>query len=227
MMTTGRLVSGAALAILAAVPVRGQAAIESLFSQTEAVTISGAVGCVVGDAVTADGGDCGIYSFGIEALIELSEGGDGWGVEMALGYGQTTGYRSANPDLDLRGAVRALPSVAAYASRPLGWGPVDELYLGVSTGFLQLHNMKAYDSAGRQYGISGETFEFGLALGLYNRSGFFLEPSYRIRYFPSLDWSFPDGVDALPEGWPRSLELSGPSLSLGYQFAVGGDDDGD
>lgn len=213
---------------LAALPASGQEAIESLFSKTEAVTISGSMGCLVSSAVTAESGDCGIYSFGLEALINLATAGPGqpWGVEMALGYGQTTGFRSANPDLDLRGAIRALPSVAAYASRevpmPLGF---QEMYVGVHTGFLNMHNMKAYDSEGRQYSLDGETFEFGVSFGLYHGSGMFIEPSYRVRYFPSVDWILPDGVESLPEGWPRSLDLSGPQLSVGFQFPIGGDEE--
>jgi hypothetical protein len=213
---------------LAAAPAPAQEAIESLFSKTEAVTISGSLGCLVSSAVTADSSDCGVYSFGLEALINLSTAREGrpWGVEIALGYGQTTGFRSANPDLDLRGAVRALPSVAAYASReaplPLGF---EEIYFGVHTGLLSMHNMRAYDGEGRQYALDGETFELGVSLGLYHRMGFFVEPSYRVRYFPSVDWVLPEGVEALPDGWPRSLDLSGPQVSIGYQFSIGRDDE--
>jgi len=216
------------VALLPAVPARGQEAIESLFSKTEAVTISGSMGCVMSSAVTSDGGDCRVYSFGLEALINLAtpRPGQPWGVEMALGYGQTAGFRSANPDLDLRGAVRSLPSVAAYASRevplPLGF---EEMYVGVHTGFLKLHNMRAYDAEGRQYSLDGETFEFGVSFGLYHGSGMFLEPSYRVRYFPSIDWGLPDGVESLPEGWARSLDLSGPQIAIGFQFPIGGGED--
>jgi hypothetical protein len=205
-----------------------QEAIESLFSQTEAVTISTGYGCVRSSNATGESGDCGIFDVKLEALINLAEADSThrWGVELALGYGQTTGFRSSNPDLDLRGAIRSLPSVAAYASRaaplPLGF---DELYIGVHTGFLSMHNMRAYDAEGRQYALDGETFEFGVSFGLFNHVGFFVEPSYRIRYFPSIDWTLPEGVDALPEGWPRSLNLSGPSLAIGYQFSIGGGDD--
>lgn len=213
------------LAVLAR-PAPAQLGIEELFSRTEAVTISVSGGCVNSSSVSTDRGECGLYSFGLEALINLAQAAEGqpWGVELALGYGQTTGFRSANPELDLRGAVRALPSVAAYASREarLGLG-FEEIYFGVHTGFLNMHNMRAYDAEGRQFALGGETFEFGVSMGLYNRSGFFVEPSYRVRYFPSIDWTLPDGVEALPEGWPRSLNLSGPSLSVGYQFAIGGD----
>lgn len=203
--------------------VRAQAAIEALFSQTEGVTVAGNVGCVNASKLTTDHGGCGLYGFGLEAVINLAsptEAG-GWGFELALGYGQVSGFRSAVPGLDLRGAVQALPSVAAYASRerrmPLGF---DEVYVGLHTGFLRTSNMQAYDDDGRQFSLEGETFEFGLSVGLYNRAGFFVEPTYRVRYFPSVEWTFPEGVDALPRDWPRSLNLSGPSVSVGYQFSL-------
>ena len=216
------------LAALAAAPASAQIGIEELFSNTEAVTISTSGGCVTSAALAAEWGDCGVYSFGLEALINLATAGPGrpWGVELALGYGQMSGFRAADPDIDLRGAVRSLPSVAAYASRemPLALG-FEEIYVGVHTGFLQMHGMRAYDPDGLEYEMGGETFEFGVSFGLYNRSGFFVEPSYRLRYFPSIDWTLPEGVDALPEGWPRALNLSGPSVAVGYQFAIGGGDD--
>lgn len=214
----------ASLALLLALPAdaRAQAAIEELFSKTEAVTVSGNLGCLTGTGVATDSGSCGLYGFGLEAVISLATPeGSGWGFELALGYGQLSGFRSDDPSLDLRGAVRALPSIAAYASRerkmPLGF---EDFYFGLHTGFLQTVNLQAYDREGRQFSLEGETFEFGASVGVFHRSGLFIEPTYRFRYFPSVEWTLPDGVDALPEGWPRGLNLSGPSVSVGYQFAV-------
>lgn len=203
-----------------------QEAIEALFSRTEAVTVSAGTGCVAGSGVTTESGGCGLHGFGLEALINLAspDTAGGWGVELALGYGQIMGFQAEDPTLDLRGAVRALPSVAAYASRrarlPLGFSA---FYFGLHTGFLRTSNLQAYDPEGRQYSLSGETFEFGGSVGVYHNSGLFVEPSYRFRYFPSLEWTFPDGVEALPAGWPRSLNLSGPFVSVGYQFAIPGE----
>lgn len=217
------LLFACALALLLPRPAGAQEAIEALFSNTEAVTVSGSVGCLTSASVTTGAGGCGLYGFGLEALINLSSADTlgGWGFELALGYGQLAGFRAENPALDLRGAVRSLPSVAAYASRraelPMGF---QSYYFGIHTGFLRTANMQAYDAEGRQYSLEGETFEFGGSLGLYHRSGLFVEPTYRIRYFPSLSWTLPDGVEALPAGWPRALNLSGPSVSAGYQFSI-------
>lgn len=214
-------VTVSALALLPS-PARAQAAIEELFSKTEAVTVSAALGCLPASSLTTGGGGCGLYGFGLEALINLaSPDSSGWGFELALGYGQLSGFRAEDPSLDLRGAVRSLPSVAAYASRdramPLGF---EQYYFGLHTGFLQTANLQAYDGEGRQYSLDAETFEFGLSFGIYHRSGLFIEPTYRFRYFPSVEWTLPDGVEAVPSGWPRSLNLSGPSVSVGYQFSV-------
>ncbi len=213
----------AALAFLA-LPgaARAQAAIEELFSKTEAVTVSGNLGCLTGSGVTTDSGGCGLYGFGLEAVINLAKPeGSGWGFELALGYGQLSGFRSNDASLDLRGAVRALPSIAAYASRerkmPAGFR---DFYFGLHTGFLQTVNLQAYDLEGRQFSLDGETFELGVSVGLFHGSGLFVEPTYRFRYFPSVEWTLPDGVKTLPAGWPRSLNLSGPSVSVGYQFSV-------
>ena len=204
-----------------------QEAIEALFSRTEAVTVSGNVGCVVSSTATTESGGCGLYGFGLEALINLAsaDSAGGWGFELALGYGQLMGFKAEHPGLDLRGAIRALPSVAAYASRParLPAGFTD-YYFGLYTGFLHTSNLQAYDAEGRQYSLTGETFEFGGSVGIYHRSGLFIEPSYRFRYFPSLSWTLPEGVEALPAGWPRALDLSGPSVSVGYQFSIPGGD---
>lgn len=213
----------ASLALLALpAGARAQAAIEELFSKTEAVTVSGSLGCLTGSGVATDSGNCGLYGFGLEAVISLATPeGSGWGFELALGYGQLSGFRSDDPSLDLRGAVRALPSVAAYASRerkmPLGF---EDFYFGLHTGFLQTVNLQAYDPEGRQFSLEGETFELGVSVGVFHRSGLFIEPTYRFRYFPSVEWTLPEGVDALPAGWPRGLNLSGPSVSVGYQFAI-------
>lgn len=201
---------------------RAQAAIEELFSKTEAVTVSGNLGCLTGSGVSTGSGGCGLYGFGLEAVINLATPeGSGWGFELALGYGQLSGFRAEDPGLDLRGAVRALPSVAAYASRghamPMGF---DQFYFGLHTGFLQTVNLQAYDLEGRQFSLKGETFEFGVSAGLFHGSGLFLEPTYRFRHFPSVEWTLPESVEALPAGWPRSLDLSGPSVSVGYQFSM-------
>lgn len=205
---------------------RGAAAqfggIEALFSQTEAITVSGNLACLNSSSVSTGAGGCGLYGFGLEALINLAEAdtAGGWGVEMALGYGQLSGFTSADPSIDLRGAVRQLPSLAVYASRERRVMGFEQVYFGFHTGFLHTVNLQAYDTQGRQYSAQGETFEFGFSAGIWDESGFFVEPGYWFRRFPSLAWTLPGDVEGLPAGWPRALNLSGPSVSIGYQFAI-------
>ena len=71
---------------------------------------------------------------------------------------------------------------------------------------------------GRNYPLAGDAFEAGLALGKAFESGFFMETSYRLRQLPSVEWKLPTGVTALPAGWPRSLDLSGWFVGVGWQF---------
>jgi len=220
-----RLLIAIAAVLLLSRPAAAQlvGGIEALFSNTQAITVSGNLACMNSSTVSTAAGGCGLYGFGLEALINLAEPdtAGGWGVEMALGYGQLAGFTSGNEALDLRGAVRQLPSLAVYASRerglPLGF---DQFYFGFHTGFLHTVNLQAYDAQGRQYSAQGETFEFGFSLGAWEESGFFIEPGYWFRRFPSLNWTLPGGVEGLPPEWPRALNLSGPSVSVGYQFAI-------
>ncbi len=115
--------------------------IEALFSNTQAITVSGNLACLNSSTVSTAAGGCGLYGFGLEVLINLAEAdtAGGWGVEMALGYGQLAGFTSGNGALDLRGAIRQLPSLAVYAShaRPMPLG-LDQFNLSgpsVSIGY--------------------------------------------------------------------------------------------
>lgn len=225
-------------------PARGQflGPLENLFRRVDALALSGVVGGLVSaDELSTDGfvGDVdALRGLQIEVLLNLapSEGGEGgdeeegagsdppaaaaeerWEVELGLGADYLTGFVATDPSLDLRGSIRGFPTLSAYATPPIAWGPLSP-YLGVNTGFTTLWNVNAFDAEGRQYGLDGETFQIGAAVGLYHEAGFFAELSYRNRNFRSVEWRFPSGVGALPGGWPRGLDLSAALLSLGYQF---------
>lgn len=137
-----------------------------------------------------------------------------WLFELGLGYGQQTGFRAASRDVDLRGAVRELPSVSFYASyEPTG------SYFGLRSGFMSLHALQFYDTEGGVY--PGEADGF-LAAALMGHAveiiGFnlFLEGGYSLRNFSSVVWS----ADTLPPDIPRSLNLSGWFVSGGIQFRL-------
>ena len=71
--------------------------------------MSGNLGCLTGSGVATDSGNCGLYGFGLEAVISLATPeGSGWGFEPALGYGQlslsgpsvSVGYQFSVPSSD-------------------------------------------------------------------------------------------------------------------------------
>jgi hypothetical protein len=139
-----------------------------------------------------------------------------WSFELGLGYGQMTGFGSNVEGLDLKGAVRDLPTVSLYASYvPSG------TYFGVRSGFMKLQALQLYDEEGRSWSGESESFMAGLALGqvldLLNLS-FFGEVGYAMRPFPSIRWS----GGPLPTGIPREISLHSWSVGVGVQFALGG-----
>jgi hypothetical protein len=219
--------------LLLCCPIRAEAQflapLESLFRKIDGVTIFGMVGDMTGaERLEMEDflGFNAVRGVGVEVLIELTEmnvDSSKWGWELAFGADFLTGFKAADPDIDLRGSIRGLPTLSAYATPPFQWGSIN-LYLGVNVGFVQLWNVEVYNLDGEQFGLKGDTFQIGLALGLYHRSGFFLEGSYRNRDFRSIKWELPNGSSELPDGWPRSANLSALILSLGFQFgALAGD----
>ncbi len=221
--------------------------LERLFERVDGLTIYGTMGGLASsDHMGTDGflGVNALRGMGVEVLIDVSrrptdateaEPPDGnaggaeaaergaeppaapWGIELGLGVDYLTGFAARDPSLDLRGSLRGLPNLSAYATPPVRWGTFQP-YLGLGIGFAQLWNVQGYDPKGRQYDLSGDTFQLAAMAGLYHRSGFFLEGSFRDRNFRSVRWDLPSGVEAVPAGWPRSVYLSALMVSVGYQF---------
>ena len=162
-----------------------------------------------------------LLGYGVEILFAVKDDPKApFAVELALGYNYLTGFRSANPALDLRGSMRTLPELSVYATyEKLG---VIEPYVGVHTGVLDLWHTQAYDTEGQQYSVSSESFQAGVTSGIVVR-GLWIEGSYRIRNFPSLEWTLPGDATVVPPDFPRSIDLSGWSLRAGYQFSIGKD----
>jgi hypothetical protein len=139
-----------------------------------------------------------------------------WLFEVGIGYGQLTGFRLAAPELDLRGAVRDLPSLSLYATYIPFHG-----YFGVRSGFMRFQGLQLYDADGRAFAGEAESFLAGVALGRFfelANLAVFLEGSYTWRDFPSVRWT---GPGPLPAGTPRGLGLNGWAVGAGIQFAVG------
>lgn len=140
-----------------------------------------------------------------------------WTLEVGIGYGQLTGFGLDDPDLDLRGAVRDLPSLSLYAV----YEPWDG-YFGVRSGFMKTQGLQVFDAEGRTFTGEAEGFLAGLALGRFVQVldlSLFVEGAYTWRDFPSVRWS---GAGPVPGNAPRAMGLHGWSVGAGIQFGVGG-----
>jgi hypothetical protein len=139
-----------------------------------------------------------------------------WTFELGVGYGQTAGFEAADPDTELRGSVRDLPAVTAYASyETIG------AYFGMRTGFMRTQALQVSTPDGTTWRGSAEAFLLGAVLGqAFEISGItaFVEAGYMIRHFPSVQW---DGPAPLPAIVKRDLRLSGFVASIGIQFGLG------
>jgi hypothetical protein len=219
------LLAAGALA-LASTPVRAQGLglVEGLFDEVSAVTIFYQGGLVpFSDEVTTDRGM--LHGGGTEVLINLKSGKD-ISYELGLGASYLRGYQAEESSLDLRASLRALPTVSLYTT----WErePVSR-YLGLGFGLVELWNAQAYGPSGQPWDVEGNAFEVVLSGGLYLEEtfaeGLFVEGGYRFRNFHSVKWTPTDDADALPSSWPRSLDFSGPFLSLGWQLQLDRDED--
>lgn len=171
-----------------------------------------------GRQVTHDGTRADtVDTYEVRPRVSRAVGEPLWTFELGIGYGQLTGFGLEGTELDMRGAVRDLPSLSLYAS----YEPVGS-YLGIRSGFAKLQGLQVLDQEGRAFGGEAESFMAGVAVGQFveilNLS-LFVEGAYTWRDFPSVRWS---GPSPLPRGIPRSLALSGWTLGAGLQFGVGG-----
>lgn len=211
-----------AFAVLAAaVPAAAQdlGLVEGIFDEVTAVTVYYQTGGVPGSAEVGSGA---LHGAGSEVLINLRSGG-AVTYELGLGASFLRGYRANEPSLDLRASLRALPTISLYATRDALFGPLSA-YLGGSFGLIELWNGQAYGPSGQPWDVTARTFELGASAGVYvNRgplTGLFVEGGYRSRDFHSVRWES-RGDEALPLEWPRSLDFSGPVLSVGWQVQLG------
>ncbi len=141
-----------------------------------------------------------------------------WDFEVGLGYGQLFGFEEAEGMFDLRGSVRELPAVTIYASHAH-----HKFYLGLKSGFMELNEVQAFeeqaDGTVAVYKAKANSFLLGAALGRWMEvydGVFFVEGSYSIRSFPSVNWG-----TTVPAQLPRKLSLSGWSVNGGLQFPIG------
>ena len=140
--------------------------------------------------------------------------------DLGIGYGQMDGLGA--DAFDLHGSVRELPSISAYVTARLS----DRIgiYGGVRTGVITLEDAQMYNGEGSTtsvYTLSSTSFEFGTPLGLDLKIAGDLhltaEVEYMRRIFNSLSTDPPTGF---PSVFPRTLDLSGMSWSLGVQLPL-------
>jgi hypothetical protein len=156
-----------------------------------------------------------VYSYQVRRNTAVQPVAHIWVFELGVGYGQVTGFSSAVPGIEIRGAVRELPTVSLYANYdPLG------TYIALRSGFIRFQGLQAWDSEGRSFAGEAESFLAGAALGqAVTRGGItvFGEAGYALRPFPSIRWS----GGQVPPAIPRGLDLHGWTVGAGIQFALG------
>jgi hypothetical protein len=141
--------------------------------------------------------------------------------DLGIGYGQLDGL-VADGDFDLHGSVRELPSISAYVSA--GFTDRIGVYGGVRTGVITLTDAQLYVPEGATssvYTLSSTSFEFGTPVGVdvklvgdLHLTG---EVEYMRRIFNSLTT---DPSSGFPSAFPRTLNLSGWSWSVGLQLPL-------
>jgi hypothetical protein len=172
-------------------------------------------------------------------------------IEFALSYAQSQPFSLPLPPVapgvgggEVRGGYREFPAAAVYYTRvepwtnsgwfmaPLRrWSP----YAGMYAGVVNLINLRAYSpnpslASGQPAGMmtfrgEGSTFELGGILGLSRDITpdlhFYVEGEYTYRTIPSVDWQGAPTNVSYPTTLPKTLDLSGPSLTFGIQVHVG------
>jgi hypothetical protein len=151
-------------------------------------------------------------------------------IEIGLGYGQFSGFRSKVPDIDLRGAVREFPALSVYGNWEHPIAKVLYPYLGIRTGLVLLQSVRAYvpgsDDLANFYTMGGSSFQLGGVAGTaFRLSGrtntyLFVEGYYDARTFQSVEWGGGDGK-SIPVAAPRRLDLSAWGGTVGLQFPLG------
>ena len=169
--------------------------------------------------LASDGELEGVLSgVGLEVFLNLPSVGKAE-FELGLGANTLSGFEAVEPSLDLRGQIRTLPTLAIYGV--LDSTAVVEPYLGLQFGVAELWNTRGYAEDGTIYEAGSETFELGVVGGGYLDAGplrgLYAEVAFRRRRFESVTWG---EAETLPEGWPRAIDASTWSVTLGWQFRI-------
>jgi hypothetical protein len=147
-------------------------------------------------------------------------------LELGVGWGQITEFASRDSTFDLHGSVRELPSVSLYVT---DMNSDLQPYMGIRSGIIRLQNAQMVSRATpdttalvKGYFGSAEAFQLGFVIGFVKSLAPNLhlttELAHHRRYFPSVAWA--TAPADLPRSFPRSLDFSGQSLSVGLQVKL-------
>ena len=140
--------------------------------------------------------------------------------DLGLGYTQLTHFHSKIPGVALSGTMTETPSVSLYRTAESG----SSWYFGARTGLIKISDL-LLESAGKSFTASPQTVEFGPVVGLgvplpgIDASLIIatVEAAYMRRNFSSIRWSSAEG---LPTSAPRTLNMSGWSIGLGFVLGI-------
>jgi hypothetical protein len=153
-------------------------------------------------------------------------------IDVGLGYSEFSGFSAIDNSFELRGAIREIPAVSVYGTvssdSPHSLLHKLRLRVGVRSGLIQLNDVQAIDPVGDGNGDvyfgTAQTFQLGGVAGLalaYKKEIYpYIEWMWMRRKFQSVQWTFTDESHTVPERFPRELDFSGPSLSIGMRIQL-------
>lgn len=193
-----------------------------VFSRVHRLSLSLQSASPQGDLLKTNNSACFVMSIcgaGTEVLIDLDSRSSRIDLELGFGAGYLRPVRSKDASVvDIRAAVRSLPVISTHVTYLTDhWV---HPYFRASFGLVDLWNARAHTVAGKQGEVKASTFEYGVGAGAsvatpWTNARLLLEAGYRARSFSSIGYSF---TDALPNAFPRELNLSAWQVSAGWQF---------
>lgn len=150
-------------------------------------------------------------------------------LELALGYGQMTGFSSSDTTYRVYGSLEEFPVVSLYLGFPRRRErPSIEPYLGVRIGFVRLSGFQAfvgsstadismvYTASSSTYLVAGMA---GLEISFVPRVDFFIEAGITQRRFDGIQYSA-TGSSIVPNKLPQTIQLRTYGLTLGAQLSL-------
>jgi hypothetical protein len=209
-----------AVALAAAPPASAQVldVFSDLFESVNSVAFYGHGGSFLSQGELEDRSGL-VGGVGVEVFLDLPSP-DGLEFELGLGTAVTGGFQATEPSLDLHGSLRTLPRVSVYVSTASLPDRTVVPYVGLGFGLAEVWNATGYTADGSARTLDAEAYELSGAAGVAvvngPLDGFYAEVGVQRRTFEGVEW----GESPLPDGWPRRIDASTVSLSVGWQFRL-------